>query len=208
MESPRTALAVVPFAAAVAYSRVHVGVHWTSDVVVGAAVGTGVALRPSAGGRCARRTRRGPGRSTRVPELPDGEGLLMLVSNQRSGDPDHDPADELEAALPQAVVVRADPDRALDDQLDEAIERAGDEALAVGVAGGDGSVAAAAAVAGGAGCRSSWSRPAPSTTSPATSACTTCRRRWTPPAPGRRWPWTSRSSTCTPAAATTPSRPR
>jgi undecaprenyl-diphosphatase len=82
-----------------------------------------------------------------VPELPEGKGLV-IVSNQRSGDPEHDPADELEEALPRAIVVRADPDRPLDDQLDEAIEHAGDEALAVGVAGGDGTVAAAAAVAG------------------------------------------------------------
>ncbi len=39
MESPRAGLAIAPLAAAVAYSRVHVGVHWTSDVVAGAAVG-------------------------------------------------------------------------------------------------------------------------------------------------------------------------
>ena len=147
MESPRTALAVVPLAAAVAYSRIHVGVHWTSDVVVGAAVGTGVALATERWWPVREQDEARARPLDTVPELPEGKGLV-IVSNQRSGDPEHDPADELEAALPQAVVVRADPDRALDDQLDEAIEHAGDEALAVGVAGGDGTVAAAAAVAG------------------------------------------------------------
>src|SRR6185312_383164 len=147
MESPRTALAVVPLAAAVAYSRVHVGVHWTSDVVVGAVLGTGVALATERWWPVREQDEARARPLDTVPELPEGKGLV-IVSNQRSGDPEHDPADELEEALPRAIVVRADPDRPLDDQLDEAIERAGDEALAVGVAGGDGTVAAAAAVAG------------------------------------------------------------
>ena len=147
MESPRTALAVVPLAAAVAYSRIHVGVHWTSDVVVGAAVGTGVALATERWWPVREQDEARARPLDTVPELPEGKGLV-IVSNQRSGDPEHDPADELEEALPRAVVVRADPDRPIDDQLDEAIEHAGDEALAVGVAGGDGTVAAAAAVAG------------------------------------------------------------
>ena len=141
-----------PLAAAVAYSRVHVGVHWTSDVVVGAAVGTGVALLTQRWWPV-RRTRRGagPAAGQRCPELPDGEGLV-IVSNQRSGDPNYDPADELEAALPRAVVVRADTGpRASTTQLDAALaERGGGWARAIGVAGGDGSVAAAAAVAGAA----------------------------------------------------------
>lgn len=44
MESPRVGLVLAPIAAAVAYSRVHTGVHWPSDVVVGAFLGAGVAL--------------------------------------------------------------------------------------------------------------------------------------------------------------------
>ncbi len=147
MESPRTALAVVPLAGAVAYSRVHVGVHWSSDVMVGAAVGTGVALATRRWWPVREQDEARARPLDTVPELPDGKGLV-LVSNQRSGGSGYDPAGELEAALPKAVVVRAEPDRALDEQLDEAIERAGDAALAVGVAGGDGSVAAAASVAG------------------------------------------------------------
>ncbi len=147
MESPRSALALVPLAGAVAYSRIHVGVHWTSDVVVGAAVGAGVALATQRWWPVREHDEARARPLDAVPELPDGAGLV-LVSNQRSGDPGYDPADELEAALPKAVVVRADADRELDEQLEEALEAAGDSALAVGVAGGDGSVAAVAAVAG------------------------------------------------------------
>lgn len=147
MESPRLGLAVAPLAAAVAYSRVHVGVHWTSDVVVGAAVGSGVALltRRWWPVREADEARARP--LDTVPVLPSGEGLVM-VSNQRSGDPTVDPADELEKAFPAAVVVRAEPGRDIDAQLDAAITRYGDRIRAAGVAGGDGTVAAAAQVAG------------------------------------------------------------
>jgi len=146
LESPRLGMAVAPLAAAVTYSRVHVGVHWASDVVAGAAVGTGVALL----------TRRWwPVRKTdeararpvdTVPMLPRGAGLVN-VSNQRPGDPNRDPADELKRALPAAVVVRAERGRDLDAQVDEAVTAHGDRVRAVGVAGGDGTVAAAAAVA-------------------------------------------------------------
>jgi undecaprenyl-diphosphatase len=147
MESPRTALALVPLAGAVAYSRIHVGVHWTSDVIVGAAVGTGVALATSRWWPVREQDEARARPLDAVPELPGGAGLVLL-SNQRSGGPNTDPAEELQAALPKAVIVNADPERDLEEQLDAAVDQAGDTALAVGVAGGDGSVAAAAAVAG------------------------------------------------------------
>ncbi len=147
LESPKLGLAVAPLAASVAYSRVHVGVHWASDVVAGAALGTGVALATRRWWPV-RRTDEARARPLdAAPELPRGEGLV-LVSNQRSGDPDYDPADDLEAAFPAAVVVRAVPDRDLDEQLDEAVTARDGWVRAIGVAGGDGSVAAAAAVAG------------------------------------------------------------
>ena len=44
LESGRAGLIVAPLAAAVAYSRMHVGAHWLSDVVGGVGIGVGVAL--------------------------------------------------------------------------------------------------------------------------------------------------------------------
>ncbi|TQM03864.1 bifunctional phosphatase PAP2/diacylglycerol kinase family protein [Pseudonocardia kunmingensis] len=147
MESPRLGPALAPLAASVAYSRVHVGVHWGSDVLAGAALGSGIALATHRWWPV-RRTDEARARPLdAVPELPRGKGLV-LVSNQRSGDPDYDPATDLEAALPDAVVVRAAPGRDLDEQLDAAVAERDGWVRAVGVAGGDGSVAAAAAVAG------------------------------------------------------------
>ncbi|MFE3321949.1 phosphatase PAP2 family protein [Nocardia sp. NPDC059195] len=185
LESPRTALAVAPVAAAVAYSRIHTGAHWPSDVLVGASVGTAVALT----------TRRWwPIRESDeadahvvhdAPILAEGKGLLLLV-NPRSGDSSYDPTDDIAEALPAATLVRTEPGRDAVELLQEAVDAtvgraesdddrptddrgiaagpenrtsdrptddhaadAGNRAsvLAVGAAGGDGTIAAAAAVA-------------------------------------------------------------
>ncbi|HEY2225341.1 phosphatase PAP2 family protein [Actinomycetospora sp.] len=144
LESPRTGLVLAPLAATVAYSRVHVGVHWSSDVALGSALGAGVALltqrwlpvrptdeaiaRPWAG----------------APELVDGEGLSMVV-NSGSGRPGTDPVEEIAERLPKAHLVRLDPGDDLIALLQEAAAHPGTRAL--GIAGGDGSVAAAARIA-------------------------------------------------------------
>ncbi|GAA4669661.1 phosphatase PAP2 family protein [Frondihabitans cladoniiphilus] len=44
LESPGRGILVAPLAAALAYSRLHVGAHWVSDVTGGAMIGVGVAL--------------------------------------------------------------------------------------------------------------------------------------------------------------------
>ncbi|MEV0107170.1 phosphatase PAP2 family protein [Nocardia sp. NPDC050799] len=146
MESPRTALAVAPLAAAVAYSRVHTGVHWGSDVLVGAAVGSGIALatrrwwpvRESDEAR-ARLVRE-------APVLAEGKGLVVMV-NPVSGDANYDPTDDIAAALPAAVVLRTRPDADCAELLEQAIAEQSEPVAALGVAGGDGTVAAVAAVA-------------------------------------------------------------
>lgn len=142
MESPLLGAAVTPLAAAVAYSRVHVGVHYPGDVLAGAALGTGVALatrhwwplQPVVPARVRQ--------TSQAPALPGGEGLVIVV-NPRSGPEDVNPADEVRELLPKAEVIELEPSDNLHDLLTATVDRA----AAFGVAGGDGSVAAAATTA-------------------------------------------------------------
>lgn len=146
MEHRRVAPAVVPLAALVGWSRVHVGVHWTSDVLAGAALGSAIAqvtrrwwpVRPSDEAR-ARPV-------DTVPTLPQGEGLI-IVSNPHSGPPDTDVSTEVAERLPAAHHLVVGDGRDVMEMLEEAIVERGPWVRAVGVAGGDGTVGTAAAVA-------------------------------------------------------------
>jgi undecaprenyl-diphosphatase len=144
LESPVTGALIAPVALGVGYSRVHVGVHYPGDVVAGMAVGGAVALATQHWWRVR------PTDPARVrpawdaPALPDGEGLVVAV-NPRSGREDYDPAADIAELLPKAEVLQLSEDVGVSELLGEAA-RSG-RARALGVAGGDGSVAAAAAVA-------------------------------------------------------------
>jgi diacylglycerol kinase family enzyme/membrane-associated phospholipid phosphatase len=146
LESPRTGLAVAPLAATVAYSRVHVGVHWASDVLVGAAIGAGVATATRRWWPVRESDEAEAATVREAPRLVEGKGLVLLV-NPASGDPDHDPTDEIAEALPAATVLRTEPGGDAVAQLEEALAGRDERALAVGAAGGDGTVAAVAVVA-------------------------------------------------------------
>jgi diacylglycerol kinase family enzyme/membrane-associated phospholipid phosphatase len=146
MESPAAGLAVAPIAAAVAYSRVHTGVHWPSDVAAGMLMGTGIALAtrrwwPLRVGESAESRY-----LTRAPALPDGAGLVVLV-NPRSGNEGEHPGAELAAAWPAARQVIIEPDGDLTKQLETELDAAEAPVRALAAAGGDGTVAAVAAVA-------------------------------------------------------------
>src|SRR3954468_12284730 len=144
MENTLAGAALAPLGAGVGYSRVHVGVHYPGDVVAGLAVGGAVAaasrhwwpIRPTTPAR---------GRAAHgAPALPQGEGLVVAV-NPRSGTDDYDPSDDIRRLLPRAELLELSEDAGVTELLGEAA-RSG-RARALGVAGGDGSVAAAAAVA-------------------------------------------------------------
>src|SRR3954464_399503 len=144
MERSVAGAALAPVAVGVGYSRVHVGVHYPGDVVAGMAVGGAVALATQ------RWWQVRPVEPARVwqawdaPALPDGEGLVIAV-NPRSGREDYDPAADIAELLPKAEVLELREDAGVSELLGEAA-RSG-RARALGGAGGDGSVAAAAAVA-------------------------------------------------------------
>lgn len=137
MELPAAGPVLIPLAAAVAYSRVHVGVHFRSDVWAGAAVGLTLAVvgrtlwpvKPWGPALMAAGT---------APSLPRGKGLTVVV-NRASGSSD-DAGDAIAGLLPEAIIVHWDPDTDLATLIEG-------EPRALGVAGGDGTVAAVAQLA-------------------------------------------------------------
>lgn len=146
MESPVLGLALAPVATAVAYSRVHTGVHWPSDVVVGAALGTGVALATRRWWPLRPEEPAEVNHPAEEPALNNGEGMLVLI-NLVSGDGTLDPVEWVDAHWPAAKIVYANRDGRLVAELDRTLDREGDSVRALGVAGGDGTVAAVASIA-------------------------------------------------------------
>lgn len=146
MEAPKAGLAVAPLAAVVAYSRVHTGVHWPSDVGAGALIGVGAGLltrhwwplHPDVPAHTAH--------EAEAPLMVDGEDMLALV-NPNSGVNGQDPTEDVRYAWPKAALRYPDPDVDIRAQLEDEIDRAGGTIRALGVAGGDGTVAAVASVA-------------------------------------------------------------
>ncbi|WBB64575.1 phosphatase PAP2 family protein [Streptomyces sp. WMMC500] len=148
-ESPRWAAVLAPVAWSVAFSRVYTGVHYPSDVLAGSALGLGAALvvrrlvppRP-------RPPHPAPPPAA-APALPDGTGLYVVINPASGVQPQLlDPVRQLAAVLPEAdVAVVGDDNGPLPDLLDTAAKEAARHGGALGVCGGDGSVAAAAVAA-------------------------------------------------------------
>ncbi|APU20606.1 bifunctional phosphatase PAP2/diacylglycerol kinase family protein [Actinoalloteichus sp. GBA129-24] len=146
MESPRTARVVAPLAAAVAFSRVHTGVHWPSDVLGGALLGAAVAGATRRWWPVPEEVYDGPGVEVDLPPLSDGAGLVLLI-NPGSGLEGEDAGEQIAQAWPAATVVYPKEGVDLIDQFAEIVDGLGSAVRAVGVSGGDGTVAAVAAVA-------------------------------------------------------------
>lgn len=137
LESPVAGAVVAPIAAAVAYSRVHTGVHWPSDIAAGALLGSGLALATRRWWAVRSEEPANLGPAEQAPALPRGAGLLIAM-NPSSGSEDDQSKAQLQPLLPDAtvLVLRADADFRI--QIDEQV-RAGDY-RALGVCGGDGTV--------------------------------------------------------------------
>ncbi|WP_369264634.1 bifunctional phosphatase PAP2/diacylglycerol kinase family protein [Streptomyces sp. R35] len=150
LESTRYGALVAPVAAAVAFSRVYVGVHYPGDVLAGVAIGAGVAALTCRWWppRAASPERERP--MADAPALPRGEGLVVFV-NSRAGTgvpaAPLPPAERLRELLPGAELIERGPDDDFTALLAEAADRAVATGGALGVCGGDGSVNAAARAA-------------------------------------------------------------
>lgn len=138
LEFPPAGLVLGPLAGAVAYSRVHVGVHYRSDALVGLVIGAAMAIvgrrvwpvRPYTAATMA------PGSA---PALPGGRGMTIVI-NAAAGTADGT-REALSRLLPEAGFVEWDP---IAQDLSDVVP---DGLLAVGVAGGDGTVASVAGLA-------------------------------------------------------------
>ncbi|MEE1929226.1 phosphatase PAP2 family protein [Streptomyces sp. TRM 70351] len=144
LESRGWGAAIAPLAASVAFSRVYTGVHYPSDVLVGAVIGAGTAFAVRAA-----LTPRPPAPPAQplvaAPALPAGRGLVV-VANPASGT--SDALHATRTALPEAeFTVWEESAGPLDAVLEKAAQRAADCGGALGVLGGDGTVSAAAPVA-------------------------------------------------------------
>lgn len=137
MESPVAGAVIAPLAAAVAYSRVHNGVHWPSDVFAGIAVGGAVAAGTRRWWAVRDEEPADLGPECVVPALPGGKGLVVFT-NPGSGDENDGIVDSIRASLPDAVIVEFDPDIDFDKQIEAKIAEFTPRAF--GVCGGDGTV--------------------------------------------------------------------
>lgn len=141
---PRLGAVLAPAAAGVAYSRVHTGAHWPSDVLFGSTIGAGAALLTRKWWP-ARPPVPATDRSTaEAPAIDDGEGLSIAV-NTLGGSYSSDTETQLLEIFPKAYVRLISEGEDVAAEIQAAAQRRGTKAL--GVWGGDGTVGSAAATA-------------------------------------------------------------
>lgn len=148
MELPAVGVPLYGLASAVAASRVYTGAHYPGDCLAGAAIGSAIAagstrrwpVRPALGSTAPKVSL-----PTDAQASPEGEGLAIIVNSASGSALNGDPSSALKEALPRAHITDIDMSSA--DELRAELERLGESANVIGIAGGDGSVNTATEVA-------------------------------------------------------------
>ena len=147
LESTGAGRAIAPVAAGVAYSRLHVGAHWLSDVIGGIALGATVAglgklvlpARPATRDVVAPHLHR-----VELPAVPDGSGVFVVVNLGSGSTPiHHDLAPAIADHLPRAVVRYLNTGETPNEVIEHALASEHPPRV-LGVVGGDGTVATVA----------------------------------------------------------------
>lgn len=143
LENPWLALPVAALAAGVASSRVVTGVHYPSDVVAGVCLGVSAGLLTTRWWpTITPEPAQAPPADYEAPALDTGKGLVLVV-NGAARSADDTLAELIARELPEAEVLFATDGGQMHELLTSAAERA----TVLGVAGGDGTVNAAARLA-------------------------------------------------------------
>ena len=145
LENPVLGLGMAVVAGLVGLSRVAIGAHYPGDVFAGFGIGAGIAVLGARVFPPAAEHNLPPAEPLRVdtPPRPDGAGMVLLVNPASGSGTGRRVIGQVRKQLPRAEIVEL----AHDDPMNVVLRAAAERAEVLGIGGGDGTVASAAAVA-------------------------------------------------------------